>query len=79
MNATTRVIRLPEVCRLVGLSRSTVLRLEAAGRFPAKFKLCSDHAVGAVGWIEAEVVAWIEARAGANVNKEAHDGRDSKR
>ncbi len=59
MNIKTRVIRLPEVCRLVGLSRSSVLRLERAGRFPAKFNL-SDHAVG---WIEADVVAWIEERA----------------
>ena len=53
-----RVLRLPEVCRLVSLSRSTVLRLERTGRFPAKFNL-SDHAIG---WREAEVHAWIEAR-----------------
>lgn len=54
-----RILRLPEVCRLVGLSRSSVLRLEARGQFPRKFNLGGLHAIG---FFEAEVLAWVQAR-----------------
>lgn len=56
-----RIVRLPEVCRLVGLSRSSVLRLCNRGDFAPKFNL----GLHAVGWYEADVLAWIQARAGA--------------
>jgi prophage regulatory protein len=62
----SRIIRLPEVCRIVGLSRSSVLRLESAQKFPAKL-LLSQHTVG---WREAEVVAWIESRRPPTVGAE---------
>ena len=58
---SSRIVRLPEVCRMVGLSRSSILRLEGAGKFPKKFNL----SVHAVGWYESEVAAWIAARAPA--------------
>ncbi len=54
-----RIIRLPEVCRLVGLSRSSVLRLERRGEFPPKFSL----SVRSIGWYELDVLAWVQARA----------------
>lgn len=56
-----RIIRLPEVCRLLGLARSTVLRMERRpnGTFPKKFKIGDAHAIG---WRESEILAWIEAR-----------------
>lgn len=54
-----RIIRLKEVCHLVGLSRSSVLRLERRGDFPPKFNL----SVRSVGWYEADILAWVQARA----------------
>ena len=54
-----RIVRLPEVCRMCGLSRSSILRLEASGQFPRKFHL----SVNAIGWYAADVEAWIAARA----------------
>ena len=39
-------LRLPEVLRLVGLCKSTVYRLEAAGLFPRRRKIGPR----AVGW-----------------------------
>ena len=57
-----RIIRLPEVIRLVGLSRSSILRMERRGEFPPKFAL----GVHAVGWYEADVQMWIQARAVAS-------------
>ena len=43
---------------LSGLSRTTRWRLEALGEFPKRRQLASNS----VGWIESEVLAWIESR-----------------
>ena len=53
-----RLIRLPEVCRLTGLSRSTIYRLMKQNRFP-KNVFGSDRASV---WRLREVMAWIGAR-----------------
>lgn len=55
---TAKILRLPAVCLLVSLSRSSVLRLESTGAFPPKLRL-SDRAIG---WREADVLAWVESR-----------------
>jgi len=53
-----RILRLPEVQRRTGLSRSTIyVRLEQ-GRFPKPVSLGAR----AVGWIESEVDEWIRER-----------------
>ena len=54
----TRILRYGEVCRRTGISRTTIWRLERKGVFPLRRQLSS----GAVGWIEAEVEAWIASR-----------------
>jgi len=56
MNVT--IIRRPEVCRLTGLSYSTIYRLERAGRFPQRRRL-GEHSVG---WLRDEVETWIGER-----------------
>jgi prophage regulatory protein len=56
-----RVIRLPEVIAKTGLGRTTVYRMESSGSFPQSISLGGK----AVGWIEAEINAWIEARMAA--------------
>ncbi|MGH8766792.1 MAG: helix-turn-helix transcriptional regulator [Burkholderiales bacterium] len=55
-------IRLPEVRRLTGFSRSEIYRLIGLQRFPAQIPLGER----AVAWIESEVVAWIESRINAS-------------
>lgn len=40
------------------LSRSTRWRLESQGKFPARRQLSPN----AVGWLRAEVEAWIQSR-----------------
>ena len=50
-----RILRLPEVVNRCGISKRTIYRLEAAGRFPARRQLGPR----AVGWVESEVRAWI--------------------
>ena len=52
---TDRFLREREVRSVTGLSRTTRWRLERAGQFPRK-RLLSP---GAVGWLESEVLAWM--------------------
>mgnify|MGYP002628105127 CR=1 FL=1 len=54
----TRLIRLPEVQRRVGLGRSTIYRWMAEGKFPKPVQLGGY----AVAWAEDEVEAWITIR-----------------
>ncbi len=54
---TGRVLRLPEVENLVGLSRTTIYRLMHSD-FPLPVKL----GLRAVAWREADIVAWLASR-----------------
>jgi prophage regulatory protein len=51
-------IRLPEVRRLTGLSKSTVYRLIDQDRFPRPVPL----GLRTVGWVQHEVVEWQRQR-----------------
>ena len=52
------ICRLPEVIARTGLSRSTIYNLIQKGEFPSQINLGPR----AVGWVENEIVEWIEAR-----------------
>jgi prophage regulatory protein len=60
--STVRFLRLPAVCARVGLSRSHIHRLEAAGQFPCRVKLSP----AASAWIESEIDAWATSRVTAS-------------
>jgi prophage regulatory protein len=53
-----RLLRLPDVLRRVGLSRSMVYQLAADGRFPAPVRLTSRTSA----WRSDDVQAWIDSR-----------------
>ena len=54
-----RLLRLPEVLKLVGVSKSTLYHMIDRREFPAPVRIGQR----AVGWLSCEVHAWIEARA----------------
>ena len=56
-----KVLRLPDVCKVTGLRRAMIYRLQSQQRFPHSISI-TDHAVG---WIEREVQAWLEQRLAA--------------
>ena len=58
MQQHSGLLRLRDVQRISGLSRSSIYRMEAAGNFPARVKLSER----AIAWREAEIHAWISAR-----------------
>ena len=53
-----KILRLPEVRQVTGISRSSLYRLMAKGLFPAPVQISER----AVGWREEEVMEWIERR-----------------
>jgi prophage regulatory protein len=55
---THTIQRLPEVKKLIKLSRSTIYSYVAAGKFPKPIRLGGR----AVGWIESEIQEWLRQR-----------------
>ena len=53
-----KYLRIDEVVERVGLSKSTLWRLERANEFPARRQISR----GAVGWLDEEVEAWMRSR-----------------
>jgi len=53
------VLRLPAVCRMTGLRRSTIYRMQASGQFPTRVRIGAR----AVRSIEREVQEWLANRA----------------
>ena len=56
--AGQRLIRLPEVLRLTGLSRSTVYRKLKLSQFPEPIQLGPRS----VAWRASDILAWIDTR-----------------
>lgn len=52
------ILRIKDVCQLVGLSRSTVYALVARGEFPCQLRLTAQ----AVGWQAEAIREWMESR-----------------
>lgn len=60
MSSIDVLIKLPEVCRQVGLGKSAIYELVAEQAFPAPIKLgCYSR------WSQNEVQQWIEQRKAA--------------
>ena len=53
-----KILRLPSVKALTGLSRSTIYLRISNNEFPAPISLGAR----AVGWIESEIEAWLSAQ-----------------
>lgn len=54
-----RLLRFSEVQAKVGLSRTTLWRLERENQFPKRKRIGKNS----VGWLESEIDEWIASRA----------------
>ena len=63
---TIRLMRLPEVMKLVGLSKSKIYALIAESAFPKQIRLAGSRAVA---WSALEVEAWVREHLGARVRE----------
>ena len=60
-----RIVRPAEAEKLSGYCNVQLMRLEAKGEFPKRFKLANNSGkYGAVGWRLSDIQGWIEGRAG---------------
>ena len=55
----TKILKLPEVMERCALSRSSIYAYISKGNFPRPVTL----GLRAVGWLESEIVDWINQRA----------------
>jgi len=54
-----RIIRKPELMQKVGLSDSTIWRMEKKGDFPKRLQIGGN----AVGWLSDEIDRWLASKA----------------
>ena len=54
----SRLMRLPEVVQMTGVSRSTIYRWMENGEFPRQISLGANT----VAWLESDVNDWIQLR-----------------
>ncbi len=62
MNTPDRIIRLPEVIQIVGLSRSTIYKAISENNFPQPTKLSPR----VIGWSEKTIQQWIHQKINAD-------------
>ncbi len=62
-----RILRLPAVCALVGLSPATIYRRLKARRFPRPLKLGGGSAIG---WLAYDIRAWLQACRDESISSE---------
>lgn len=53
-----RLLRAGEVAQRIGVSRTTLWRMERGGRFPNRRRVSENI----VGWLESDVDEWIQGR-----------------
>ena len=56
-----RIMRIPEVVEVTGLSKTTIWRRVKSRDFPAPVRLGS-LATRSVGWREGEIKRWLDSR-----------------
>lgn len=54
----TRIIRPKELSEILGVSRTTLWRMQNRGNLPN----CIRISAGAVGWIESDIENWLKAK-----------------
>jgi prophage regulatory protein len=57
-DVSERILRMTEVKKIIGLSRSSIYLMMKKGQFPAQVKIGKR----AVGWFSSRVFSWVEMR-----------------
>jgi prophage regulatory protein len=53
-----KLLRLPQVMEMTGLRKTKIYELNAEGAFPRRVRITAHS----VGWVEAEIQAWLAQR-----------------
>ena len=62
---STQILRMRDVIKRIGLSRSTIYKLMENNDFPKPMKLGSQ----AIGWRDADIEEWIQKRPQAAIGR----------
>lgn len=73
-NKPKRLLRLPDVITKTGFKRSSIYAFIKQGKFPAPKLL----GVRAIGWVEADIDAWIDGRVQQNKRNGSEVGANRK-
>jgi prophage regulatory protein len=65
-----KLLRLPQVMEMTGLRKTKIYELHAEGAFPRRVRITA----GSVGWVEAEVQAWLALRVAHSTQGSAISG-----
>ena len=57
------VLRTQQLREYIGLSRTTIWRLEKSGQFPKRVRLGQNS----VGWLKGDVDTWLESKKGGEL------------
>ncbi len=57
------ILRTAKLQTYVGLSRTTIWRLEKSGQFPKRVRLGQNS----VGWLKGDIDTWLESRKGGEL------------
>ena len=52
----SKILRMPEVCEITGLGKSTIYKKLSEGSFPEPLRLGPR----AMGWMTRDIVGWLE-------------------
>jgi prophage regulatory protein len=52
-----KFLHIRQVIQVTGLSRMTIFRLELAGQFPKRRRLCENS----VAWLESDIESWADS------------------
>lgn len=67
-----RLLRLPEVLRMIGIGKTTLYAMIKSDEFPRSVKISGRT----VGWSEKEIAQWIQNRIEASrINRSPQSGR----
>lgn len=55
---TNKILRLPKVVEITGMSKTTIYRWINASQFPKPINLSS----ASVGWLETDIDDWIQSK-----------------
>ena len=64
LHTRDRLIRKPELLLMIGLSDSSIWRMEKAGKFPGRIQLGGNS----VAWFESEILDWLKDKAAARLD-----------
>ncbi|HJS89758.1 MAG TPA: AlpA family transcriptional regulator [Steroidobacteraceae bacterium] len=70
-----RLLRLAQVMEMTGLRKTKIYELHAEGAFPRRVKITAHS----VGWVEAEVQAWLAQRIESSTHGPATSWRGTAR